>query len=252
MSVTSKLLRLHRVDSQIRGLRSRVDSAERYLQQQQGLLKSIDAKREALKGQSRQLEATIANEENEVRSINERVERLREQLNTSKTNKEYSALLTEVSTFKAEASGIEERAIESMTRLDEIRRSIAALEGEHVERTKILGVARVDRDRKLGEVRERLEELERERAVAAEDVPAAALKVFDEQAASRDDEVMAPVEEHSRRHMEYACGSCQFILPIESVNRLLGKGDLTLCVNCRAILYVEEDIREAVASTAKR
>lgn len=252
-SVTSKLLRLHRVDSQIRGLRSRIDQAERYLKQQDALLKQIETKREALRGQSRQLEATIGNDENEARSINERIEKLREQLNASKTNKEYSALLTEVSTFKADVAGVEDRVIESMSRLEEIRKSIEALEREHGERSKIREVAKADRDRRAEDVRERLDELERERAVAAAEVPAAALKVFEEEAQSRDEgeEVMAPVEEHSRRHMEYACGACQFILPIESVNRLLGKGELTMCANCRAILFVEEGIREAVASTKR-
>ncbi|MCB9848468.1 MAG: hypothetical protein H6814_08650 [Phycisphaeraceae bacterium] len=251
MSVTTKLLRLYRVDCQVRSLRSRVDAAERYLRQQDKTLEDLTAKHEALSGQSRQLQATIGNDENEARSIEQRIEALREKLNNSTSNKEYSALLTEVNTLKADKSGVEERILESMTRLDEIKNAIAEIDAETAERGKVRTVALNDRDQRAAEVKDRLTELESERAVAAGDVPADALAKFEEEVEFREDEVMAPVSEHSRKHMEYACGSCQVLLPFEAVNRLLGDGELTFCGNCGAILFIEDELRELVTGGKK-
>ncbi len=251
MSVTTKLLRLYQVDCQVRSLRSRVDSAERYLKQQDRTLQDLEAKNEALTGQARQLQATIANDENEAKSIEERIESLRDKLNNATSNKEYSALLTEVNTLKADKTGVEERVLESMTRLDEIKNAIDEIKNETTERTKVRSVALTERDQRAADVKDRLSELEAERSIAAGDVPSDALAKFEEEVEFREDEVMAPVSEHSRKHMEYACGSCQVLLPFEAVNRLLGDGDLTFCGNCGAILYIEDELREMVTGGKK-
>ncbi len=252
MSVTEKLLRLYKVDRQLRGLRSRINQAQRYVDAQDRQLNEIADKRASLESQLRQTEASIKNDEVETASIDERIAGLRERLNTTTTSKEYSATLTEVNTLKADKSLAEEKTLELMGRADELRESLAELEAQAQEREKIKGVAQADLKKREEEAAERISELEGERAIAAEDVPVQALAAFDELADQRDeDEVMAAVEEHSRRHLEYACGCCQTILPIELINRLCSHGDLTTCVNCGAILYAESDVKEALAP-AKR
>jgi len=251
LSVTNKLLRLYKVDCQVRSLRSRVDSAERYLKQQDRTLEDLKTKKEALDGQARQLKATIANDENETNSIEERIKSLRDKLNNATSNKEYSALLTEVNTLKADKEAVDERVLESMTRLDEIKSAIDEIKGETKERTKVRSVALGERDQRAADVKDRLTELESDRTTAAGDVPPQALAKFEEEVEFREDEVMAPIAEHSRKHMEYSCGSCQVLLPFESVNRLLGNGDLTFCGNCGSILYIEDALRELVTGGKK-
>lgn len=250
MTVTQKLLQLHLVDQQLRGLRKRTQTAEAYLRQQEQTLADLNAKIDGLLAQRRQLEATVHNQETEMASIDERIAELRERMNTSKTNKEYSALLTEVSTLKADRSKIETEAIEGMTQLDEISGQIAELETRREEREKMRTVAEKQRDEQRQEVKDRVEELEKERAVAAAEVPDDALSIF-ENRAEIDDDVMAPVEEHSRRHMEFACGACQTMLPIELVSTLLGRGDVTQCSCCGVLLYMEAALRESLTPTKK-
>jgi len=252
MSVTEKLLRLYKVDRQLRGLRSRINQAKRYVDAQDRQLAELAQKRESLQSQLRQLEASVKNSETESAAMEERINGLRERLNSTTTSKEYTATLTEVNTLKADKSASEEQTLELMGRVEEINASLAEVAAQTEEREKIKAVAEADLKKRESEAAERIAELEAERAVAAEDVPVEALSSFDELAEQRDeDEVMAPVEEHSRRHLEYACGCCQTILPIELINRLCSHGDLTMCVNCGAILYAETDIKEALAP-AKR
>ncbi len=253
MSVTAKLLRLYKVDRQLRSLRSRINQAQRYVDAQDRQLGEIAQTRASVESQLRQTEASTKNDENEIASIDERIEALRERLNTMTTSKEYSATLTEMNTLKADKALIEERTLELMGRSDELRASLAELAAQTEEREKIKGVAISDLKKREEEAAERITELEGERAIAAEDVPVDALAAFDELAEQRDeDEVMTAIEEHSRRHMEYACGCCQTILPLELINRLCGHGDLTTCVNCGAILYAEADIKDALTPTSKK
>ena len=53
MSVTQQLLDLFRVDKQLRGLRNRLDQAERFLSQQSTLLKTLDTNKQQLEEEAK-------------------------------------------------------------------------------------------------------------------------------------------------------------------------------------------------------
>ncbi|TVQ30582.1 MAG: hypothetical protein EA376_12010 [Phycisphaeraceae bacterium] len=251
MTVTEKLLRLHRVETQIRGLRKRIDSAQKYLDEQERQLASIQSRLDALATQMRQLKATAHNDENEIAELDARINKLRDQLNTAKTNKEYTALLTEVNTFKADKSAVEDRVLESMTRLDEVTEAVAQLEAEREERSKIRDIAAAERDQRAQEVKDRLEELEKEREVAAAEVPKDTLILLEQLGRRHDEDAMVPIEEHSRRHMEFSCGGCQVLLPMELVSAILGRNVVTQCSSCGAILYMDDSLRESMSTTKR-
>lgn len=254
MTVTAKLLRLFRVEQQIKGLRTRLDAAERYLIEQDKHLAAIDARLKLLKAQCRQVEAAAANDEGEAARIESRIAKLREQMNSAKTNKEYSAFLSEISTLKADKSAVDERALGSLTKLEEIRGQIADIEGKRAEREKVRAVAQTDRDQREAEIKDRLAELQRERDAAAKEVPPSVLSTFEARMERADeiDDVMAALEVHDRKRMEFLCGSCQVLLPMEKINSLLGRGDMATCTSCGCILYVEESVRDSVTPTSKK
>lgn len=245
MALTAKLLRLYQVDKQVRGLQSRVKTAERFLTLRERELTELDAKRESLQTQSRQLQATAHNDESEIKGIEERIEKLREQLNSATTNKQYSALLTEVNTFKADKSAIEERALESMTRLEEVKAQLDEIESRRADLVKLRDHAAAERDEKAAEIKTRLDELKNERESAAAELPADVLADFESEVEFREDDVMAPIEEMNRRAMEYCCGACQVLLPMELVSSSISGGAINKCSNCGAFLYIEEETREA-------
>src|SRR4051812_7244623 len=148
MSVTEKLLRVFRVDQQLQGLQTRLRAAERFLGEQTEQLKTLDSKRDALTGQLRQIQATVANHEGEMARLDARVEQLREQMNSARTNKEYKTFLTEINTLKADRSEAETAALEQMAKADELKRQAAELETQRAERDKLRGVAQGDRSKR--------------------------------------------------------------------------------------------------------
>jgi uncharacterized protein len=253
MNVTAKLLRLFRVDGQLRGLQTRLNGAERFLGEQDKQLKAIEAKRGAIESQLKQLTATAADAEGETKRLDARMDVIREQMNSAKTNKEYQAFLTELNTLKTERDKHESSALEQMTKADELKSQLAEIVAQHDERVKVRQKAAEDREQREAEIKDRLAELKTERAKLAEDVPPSALSKFEQLVRTRGDAAMASIEIQDRRRHEFTCGACMMSLPVESVSGLLSRGELTLCAACGCVLYLDEETTHAMqAAPSKR
>jgi predicted nucleic acid-binding Zn-ribbon protein len=256
MSVTEKLLRVFRVDQQLTGLQSRLRGAEKFLGEQTRQLQQINTRRDAIASQLRQMQATIANHEGEMARFDARIEHLREQMNSAKTNKEYKAFLTEVNTLKADRSANETAALELMAKCDELKKQLAELDGQKGEREKVRSVADEDRGKKADEIKDRLKELVRERERLVGEVPSDAMKMYTDLVARLGDDAMAPLNELDRRRHEYTCGNCQMAMPVEAVNSLLkgaaANAAVTRCVSCGCILYLDKETADSLQPGAKK
>lgn len=252
MTVTAKLLRLFEVDQQLRGLRTRLQAAEKYLAEQERLCTELERRNATITSMQRQLEATARNDETEAAGLDQRIAALRERMNGARTSKEHSALLTEISTLKADKKQVEDRALDSMSKVEKMREEAAAAQAELEERRKVREVARNDRDARAAEIKDRVAELEAQRKEAAADVPAPALAAYQERISLGVEDVMAQVEEQDRRNVEYTCGSCYTLLPMEMVSILLRRGDLTTCPSCDAILYMPQALREDITTAQEK
>lgn len=246
MSVTEKLLRVFRVDQQLQGLESRLRAAEKFHDEQSRHLDTLRSQQRQVSDQLKQLQAQIGEQEVEIKSIDARVERLRDQMNSAKTNREYKAFLLEVNTFKADRDRLEQSALELMTKADELKKQQGELDAKASERDKVRGVAASDRDKRADEIRDRVNELRAERRRLVSDVPADALSVYDEQLRTRGDEAMAPVELQDRKRHEATCGSCMMSMPMETLSALIQGTRLIRCVSCGCILYLERETAESL------
>jgi predicted nucleic acid-binding Zn-ribbon protein len=241
MTVTAKLLRLFRVDQQLRGLRSRLEAAEAFLATQERLLAELDAKHAASEAQLKKTKVAVSGDEGEALTIAARMETLREQMKTAQTNKVYSAFLTELNTLKQQKDAVEKRALEQMEGVQKQESGLSAALASRAERAAIVAKARADRDSKAAEIKDRVAELGAQRAQLATEVPKDALKSFEDLIARRGDDAMSHVEVLDRRNHEWTCGACQMALPMETVNNL-SMGRLTKCSSCGCFLYTEEDV----------
>jgi len=252
MGVTQKLLALCNVDRQLSGLKSRLQSAEAYLKLQDTQLKNIEAKRAAVTLKLRHAESSSHNLETEVKGIDDRIAKLRERMNNASTSKEHAAMLTEISTIKADRGRLEEQALAALQDAEKLKAELAALDAEKTERAKVRGVASTDRDARDAEIKDRVKELEAQRATAVADVPPTALAKYEALVDAGFEEVMAPIEEQDRRNKEYSCGGCYTHIPLEKVNTLLNQGDMVTCPNCNVILYIEETLRVSITGAAEK
>ena len=88
MTLIEDLLTLYRVERQLRGLRSRVDSAEIYLRVQQRQLNTLQERQEELETHKRQRQAHAGNLETEGEVVDERAAKLRDELNESSNTRQ--------------------------------------------------------------------------------------------------------------------------------------------------------------------
>lgn len=252
MDVTSQLLKLFNVEKQIRGIKGRLTSAEKFLAEQDKQLAALDAKKAALDGQLKQITVGSKTAEGEAARLDARMSAIKAQMDTAQTNKEYKAFLTEHNTLKVEKDKHETQVLEAMSKMDEIKKQVGELEVQRGEREKVRGVASTDKDTKAKEIQTRLNELLAERETARAGVAAEPLSVFEKLLASRGEDAMAAIEELDRRHYEFTCGSCQRTLTMDIVNVLLSTGRLTRCTNCGCILYVEKELAQSMVPSAKK
>lgn len=244
MNITATLLRVYRVDRQLIGLQGRLKGAQRFLDEQSKQLESFETKRGQAEKQLLQLKAQIGEQEGESARLEARISALREQMNSARTNKEYKALLTEVNTLKVEQDKINEAALGLMSKADELTQELDGYSKLRDEREKVRKVAVDDRDKHHNEIRERLTQLQAERAEVVKGVSAQVMAVYDELVRIRDGDAMSPVEVQDLKRHEFTCGGCMMNIPIEVVNGLLSSGKLSQCPSCRCILYVDTDLAE--------
>jgi len=253
MKVIDALLQVYRVDGQLRGLRGRLEGAERFVREQQKQIGDIDLKRESLEGQLRQLDAKTADLSGESDRLEARINELRDRMNSAQTNREYKALLTEVNTLKADKSAIDDEALEHMTRAESIREQLNDLSGKRGEHQKVQGVAEAEREQRLSEIKDRLGELEQERDRLVAEVPPDVLRIYEDLTSRHGEDAMAAIEELDRRKHEYTCGSCMMSIPVEAVATLVQGDTLVRCVSCGCILYLGSEASEAIqAQMAKQ
>lgn len=248
MSLQDQLRELFKLDQRVRGLRTRLDAAVTREKALKIKLSQFTQQRDELASQVKQVKVKAADMENQVNELDDRITHLRDQMNSVKNNKEYSALLVEVSTIKNEKGKIEEEALMQLSQVDVLVTSLTAAEEKVNEQQKLVELAMQDVAARKEEVGEQLEEATKDRDAALVNIPDDAKNQFDRQANIHDGDALAAVIEESRRNLEYSCGGCYMGLPIERVSTTLSQqGSIVNCPSCGRILYADKDLRESMA-----
>ncbi len=242
MSLIAQLVNLHRVDSQVRGLRTRLDTAQRHVAAQDSLLSTLARQRQELEAQRKQLTARVAGMEVEGKAVDERLEKLRGELNSAQTTKAYNALLSEVNGLKQDRSSLDDRMLAEMEQIEKLKVEAEKVDLSLNERQRIRDIAASEMAEREAEVTDRLNELQRERDAAATSIPDPTLELFRKLGDMHDGDALAPIEEVDRRNREYCCGACNMHLPFESFARLTSPGGgIVQCSSCHRILYLTEE-----------
>lgn len=240
MTLIESLRKLHLVDAQVRGIRTRLDNAQRDLKRQQDQLDLLLTRRRELESQLRQLQATVANLELEDRTLRERIEQLRGELNTTGNTKQYNVIRDGLKTIEQQRDTIAERTLAQMENVEKVKAQLAAGEQPLADRTRLRDLAAAALAEAHTDVGERLSELEAERDTAARAVNPTALAIFEQAANLNDGEALAEVTVVDLRHREFACGGCHAELPRDAYSRVAARrDDVVTCISCGRILYMD-------------
>lgn len=249
MPLQNQLYSYFELDQRVRAMRSRLDAASRRKDALQNKLDQLQQAAGELSQQLKEARAHASSIETETDALEARITTQRDKMNSATSNKEYSALLVEVNTLKADKSKLDDVQLESMTKADTLTAELEELTAKVDAQSKLVTNATKEVQEAQSEVGDKLKELEVERDAAGEPLSDDIRKTFDRLSHTYDGEAMAEISEQDRRRMEYTCGGCYTLLPVESVNALITKPDqLTTCGTCNRILYVSQELRESLAA----
>jgi predicted nucleic acid-binding Zn-ribbon protein len=233
------LHRLQEIELQLAEVRRRIDRKVRACTRQEQVLTELDDKIAEHQAQLRASQIEADRQELDARAREAEIAKLRVALNVSKNNKEYSAVLTQLNTFKADNSKVEDRVLALLSEVDQKRKDIAAVQEQRAkEAAKLEGYQAKARETE-DKAKDRLVRLGAERDEAAEAVPPLALELFSRVAGKHNGEAMASVIRTHPKRQEYACDACNMSITIEQVNTILSRDEAVICNVCGHILYFE-------------
>jgi predicted nucleic acid-binding Zn-ribbon protein len=225
--VLNGLIKLQRVENRLRAVKTKLARCRRGVLFQENQLRTLQNGLEA-----------------DLKSRDEQIDKLRSHLNLARTNKEYSALLTELNTAKADDSKIETQVLELMKNVEIDEASCEEIRSQiETQRVKVDEI-RKESESKAVELEKDIAEVQAEWDAQAKDIPATALQFFERVAETYDGEAMAEIEQVDENAHSYSCGGCFMGVPAEIVNVLSGKDEIVRCSNCTRILYLDKGENE--------
>jgi len=240
-SLIDKLLELHRQQVHLNQLKEKTRSATMAITARR---RQVDAAREAmrqLEDQCKKNQRLADARELDVKTLQEKIRKLRERLNEIETNREYKAIQNEIKFAGIELRRAEDEELAAMAQIEQheggirsAREALASAETAlaEVEAATAAKVEALDAD---------IRKAERDLQDIARQLPQDALAAFNRVAGKHPDGAMCPlIKDDNPSNGSLSCGGCHMRLTENVYVRLVGnRNEFILCPNCSRILYVE-------------
>jgi predicted nucleic acid-binding Zn-ribbon protein len=246
------LVNLFKADGNYRDALARLESATRDVRVQEKRVKALVEKQALGHKQLLDTQAQAKALDLEVKSLDQHIEKLRNQQQVSRNNKEYQAFLVEINTAKLDKGKKEEewlRLQESVEQKEKEQQDLASLIKQEQQK---LTEMEQGIEARTADLRAEIAKLKPIRDEAAKAVPAKFLEMFEKLADRLDGEAMAAVGRPDPRREEYVCMTCNMDLVIDVYNRLHSRDEPVPCPSCRRLLYIPDDLPLAAAISKKK
>jgi predicted nucleic acid-binding Zn-ribbon protein len=155
-------------------------------------------------------------------------------LNSIKTNKEYSALISEIGSKKADMSILEDEILDTMSRLEIANQGyVKATEDLRNEEESLKNLINsVDTEIKEADIE--IEKTKNEQKKYIDLLDEHSLKNYNRLSNIKGGKAIVPV-------IGNVCGGCSMNVTTQTLNELMGGKDLVFCRSCSRILYLDEE-----------
>lgn len=232
------LVKLQSIENRLRVIKNKLARCRRSVifqeNQLRGLQNALQAKHDEVNLTKIQMDRL----ELELKSRDEHIAKYRAALNLAKSNKEYSVILTELNTSKADNTKIENQILELMKNIEVDEADYAEIEAQIEEQKEKLDQFRKDCEVKVVQFEEEIAEIQTQWDEGAVDIPADALVIFKRVAETYDGEALASAEQRNEKVQAYSCGGCFMGLTAETINQLMTKDEIIRCGSCTRILVL--------------
>ena len=227
------VIEVQQLDQQVAELTVLIDSLPKQIQTLQSQLDDFIHAHEERK---KRLAANLKERkdlEGDIKAIQEKITKHKDQLYQVKTNEQYRAMLKEIEGEERNIRAIEDQVLEKMIEAEEIQKRVqeaaARLEGEKARVAAEIKRLQDERQKDLDE-RERLQARRKEVAAVLSD---SVLGLYERIRSYRTGAAVAEVREG-------LCTACNVRLRPQAYNEVRGNEGVLTCENCSRILYYVE------------
>ncbi len=236
--VLNGLIQLQSVENRLRAGKAKLTRCRRNVIIQENQIRSLQNALEAKKEEVQLTKVQSDRLELELKSRDETIAKLRASLNSAKTNKEYSALLTQLNTTKADNSKIETQILELLKDIEADEAECKDIQKQIDEQKQQLEQDRTKAGTLADKYQAEIDEIQVEWNQVAQIIPEKPLEVFKRVTETYDGQAVAVVDQQDDKKGAYSCGGCFMGITAESVNLLMTKDDIIRCPNCTRILVL--------------
>jgi hypothetical protein len=167
--------------------------------------------------------------ETEVDAQNEELKKFQEQMRVIKTNREYDALTTEIANKKLKISENEEKILELMSSIDDLKEKIAEYEQKCEEVNKNNHLQLSTLRKKMDSIGSTIEAKEEERKAVTDKVDKRIMSMYERIKKGVGNHVVVAVKKR-------ACGACFKSLPPQRIQEIRRGDRIITCDSCGRIL----------------
>lgn len=229
-----KLVELQKIDAQIYDFKKSLKDKPAVLIE---LSQNFESKKAGLKALEERYKTMLVERktlEGELKSQEDAIAKTNTQLSQIKTNREYTAKITEIETLKADKSIMEEKILVAYDKTDAVKMEIdkekaviAQAEQDYLKRKK-------DIEDSIREIEGKIKGLDGLRVQIAPHIDRNILTRYEKILVNKEGLALVPVSGVS-------CGGCFMNVPAQVINEIRSHEQLIYCEMCSRILYLEED-----------
>tara|TARA_B000000565_G_scaffold161348_1_gene121989 strand:- start:728 stop:1426 length:699 start_codon:yes stop_codon:yes gene_type:complete len=228
MSIT-RLVELQDIDSQLEDLNSLLGDLPKMVDELNEKENSLKDRVEADKVTLKEINLNSSKSEKVNSEIQEKINKLTDQLFLVTNNKQYDALTNEIEHLKEQKKENEELLISNLEEKETLEKNINKNEASLEELKTDLDVRRNKLDEALSETADEKAALENSRKKQVTEIDDNTMQVYNKVISARSGIAVVPLSGNS-------CGGCGAALPLQMVSEIRA-GDLHNCQSCGRFVY---------------
>ena len=228
-----KLIELQGIDTKLKDINDLLgdlpSKVEGLNQQEESMKTSLNENKSRLK----ELEVEMHKREVDIAQIDEKVNKLKDQLFLVTNNKQYDALTTEIDHFKDKKSTFESEVIEFLEEKEQLTGSIGTMESELGDLTDDLQQRRGKLESAISDSAEEKLSLEKQRKERIDKIDINIVSAYNKVMGARGGLAVVPI-------VGSGCGGCGAHIPPQTITEVRAGSAIHRCDMCGRFLYNEE------------
>ena len=227
------LIELQEIDSQLDDLNSLLGDLPKMVDDLNTQEHSLITKVEEDKKRSKDINLSLSKSETANKTIQEKIDKLTDQLFLVTNNKQYDALTLEIDHLKEKKEDHESQIISDIEENENLEKSINENEKLLSELKSDLDVRRKKLEAALSETADEKTALENSREKQVSKIDSSVLQIYSKVISARSGVAVVPLSGDS-------CGGCGAALPIQMASEIRG-GKTDRCFNCGRFVYSKKN-----------